>query len=56
MAALTRAIRGAVNFGGGKVSHGSEVLRSVVAGGVGTGVGSEVLNVILPNTQSIDGL
>ena len=35
---------------------GSEVLQAVVAGGVGMEAGSEVLGVILPNTQSIDGL
>src|SRR3979490_3593329 len=56
-AAFTRAIRGAVNFGGfGEVSLRSEVLRAVVARGVGTEAGFEALKVILPNTQSIVGL
>src|SRR3979490_3123449 len=58
VAVFTRAIQGVVNFGGfGKVLLSSKVLQAVVAGGVGTEAGSEVLKVILPNnTQSIVGL
>ena len=61
-AALTRAMWGAINFGGSEVGSGGEgkvsnKVNRAVAMGVAIGkVGSVVLKVILPNTQSIIGL
>ena len=62
MAALTREMWGAVNFGGSEVGSGGEEKVSnevdqAVAMGVAVGkAGLVVLKVILPNTQSIIGL
>ena len=62
VAALTREMWGAINFGGsevgsgGKEKVGNKVDRAVAMGVAVGKAGSVVLKVILPNTQSIIGL
>ena len=59
-AALIGAIRGASNFGvdpGSRgVRSGADAARPLTNGGLAKLSGMEVQNVILPNTQSINGL
>ena len=59
-AALIRAIRGASSFGvdpgSGGVGSGADAARPLTNGGLAKLSRMEVRNVILPNTQSINGL
>ena len=60
VAALIRAIQGASNFGvdpgSGGVGSGADAARPLTNSGLAKLSGMEVQNVILPNTQSINGL
>ena len=59
-AALIRAIRGASSFGvdpgSGGVRSGADAAWPLTNGGLAKLSGMKVRNVILPNTQSINGL